>query len=321
MAWEGNLWVKLNRPLTDEEKRRQLRQDVSASETARDNFSVFSMNSVFLESTNALFRMRGILTYGCLFLFPLTIYMFYGQVHDMTHVPESVPRDATLTAVMVGMGVILIGIVGLFLATLWGFLQENFTWTRTPIRFNRETRMIYAYRGAGAKGVIIVPWDKAFFFVEKRRKEVISRVTPYLIRCHVLDANNNVVQSFSVGSTVSTLLDETTPTGRDIVKGVSDQFEYIRQYMERGPSVLPVPDLVPTKVSLANSFKVWTRTSDNMRREDNPLSRRLIRALTGFVFITALLHYVGQLTSRQPVWPRDVVRDCEGTPMGEPMKV
>ncbi|MFM0092894.1 hypothetical protein PQR46_39155 [Paraburkholderia sediminicola] len=52
MAWEGNLWVKLNRPLTDEEKRRQLRQDVPASETPRDNFSVFSMNSVFLESTN-----------------------------------------------------------------------------------------------------------------------------------------------------------------------------------------------------------------------------------------------------------------------------
>ncbi|WCM19924.1 hypothetical protein NDK50_00090 [Paraburkholderia bryophila] len=320
MAWEGNLWVKLNRPLTDEEKRRQLRHDVPASETPRDNFSVFSMNDVFLESTNALFRMRGMLTYGCLFLFPLTSYMLYGQVHDMTHVPESVPRDATLTAVMVGMGVILIGIVVLFLATLWGFLQENFTWTRTPIRFNRETRMIYAYRGAGAKGVIAVPWDKAFFFVEKRRKEPISRVTPYLIRCHVLDANNNVVQSFSVGSTVSTLLDETTPTGRDIVKGVSDQFEYIRQYMERGPSVLPVPDLVPTQVSLANSMRIWGRTDKAILAERNFFTTLLVLALSPFTYFTALLHYIGQRTSRQPVWPPEVERECEQTRLAEPVR-
>jgi hypothetical protein len=321
MALEGSLWVKLNRPLTDEERQRQLRVDAPASDTPRDNFSVFSMSDVFLESTNSLFGQRGMLTYACLFLIPFGLYILFGQIYDMTHIPDTVARDATLTAVMVGMGLILVAILGLLGITIWAFLQENFTWTRTPIRFNRQNRMVYAYRGAGAKGVIAVPWDKAFFFVEKRRKDTVSRVTPYLIRCHVLDANSNVVQSFSVGSRVTSFLDESTPTGRDIVKGLSDQFEYIRQYMEKGPTDLPVPDLVPTHVSLANSFKIWTRADRELVREGNPQAHRLIRMFSGFVFITAVLHYIGQLTSRQPAWPSDILRDCERTAIGEPMKV
>ncbi|MFM0069578.1 hypothetical protein PQQ86_00200 [Paraburkholderia sediminicola] len=321
MAWEGNLWVKLNRPLTDEERQRRLRVDVPASETPRDNFSVFSMNDVFLESTNALFEQRGMLTYGCVFLIPLFIYMLFGQVYDMTHIPDTVARDATLNAVMVGMALILVAIVVLLFATFWGLLQENFTWTRTPIRFNRQNRMVYAYRGAGARGVIAVPWDKAFFFVEKRRKDTLSRVTPYLIRCHVLDSNSNVARSFSVGRGVSSFLDESTPTGRDIVQGLSDQFEYIRQYMEKGPTALPGPELVPTHVSLANSFNIWTRVDRELLREGSPQAHRLVRMLSGFVFITAILHYIGQLTSRQPAWPSDVLRECQGTGIVEPVKV
>ncbi|MCI0147514.1 hypothetical protein KNO81_16630 [Paraburkholderia sediminicola] len=321
MAWEGSIWVKLNRPLTDEERQRQLRVNVPASETPRDDFSVFSMNDVFLESTNSLFGQRGMITYGCLFMIPFGIYMLFGQVYDMTHIPDTVARDATLTAVMVGMAFILVAIVGLLSILFWGFLQENFTWTRTPIRFNRQNRMVYAYRGAGAKSVIAVPWDKAFFFVEKRRKDTLSRVTPYLIRCHVLDANSNVIQSFSVGSRVASFLDESTPTGRDIVTRLSDQFEYIRQYMEKGPTVLPAPELVPTHVSLANSFNIWTRADRELVREGNPQAHRLIRMFSGFVFVTAILHYIGQLTSRQPTWPSDILRDCQGTGMREPVRV
>ena len=98
MAWDGIAWIKLNRPLTEEEKSRRLRIDVAASNNPQDDFSVFAMNDVFLESTNAQFRRRGMLTYGGIFILPLGLLLTYIMIRMVTHIPRSMPRGRRFPA-------------------------------------------------------------------------------------------------------------------------------------------------------------------------------------------------------------------------------
>lgn len=55
-VWDGIVWVKLRPQLNDEEKARQLRVGAAASTKARDDFSVFEMNDVYLEATQRCLR-------------------------------------------------------------------------------------------------------------------------------------------------------------------------------------------------------------------------------------------------------------------------
>lgn len=321
MAWDGTVWVKLKRPLTEEEKARQLKVEVAASETPNDDFTVFSMNDVFLESTNVAFMQRGLLTYGCLAIIAGGGFFAWVMLWCLNNPPGNGSVQGVTLAIAYGFATLfLVFALAVVFIGLWGLRQENFTWTRFPIRFNRQTRTVYAFRGAGSKGVITVPWDKAFFFVEPRPRDPISRAYVFGIRCHVLDERGIVTQSFSVGHRVVTISDETTENGRSIVDGLKRQFEYIRRYMEQGPGVLSYPELVPTQVSLANSMRIWRRADRAILAERNLFTTLLVVVLSPFIYLTALLHYIGQRTSRQPVWPAGVERECERAQLVEPVR-
>jgi hypothetical protein len=309
MAWDGIIRIKLSRPLTDDEKSRQLKVDIAAAVTPNDNFSVFEKNEVFLEASNAQYHERGMLTYGGIFAVPLCLFGIATITHMMLNVPDAIRKNGEMAAGLIGLGVIGLCVVLLLGAVLWGLHTEWFTWTRLPVRFNRRTRMVHAFRGAGAKGVISVPWDKAFFFVEPRGKEVVSRTNSYNIRCHVLDERQYVVQSFSVGKSVASFRDDSTTQGAEIADILSAEFEYIRRYMENGPYDVPSPEYIPTEVSLSNSMKIWMRSDKRLLRSGNPLAM-LVLAFSPFAALTGLLHYIGQLSCREPVWPEDIEREC-----------
>jgi len=306
MAWDGTFWIKLRRQLTDEEKARQLKVDVSASsKTSQDDYLVFAMNDAWLETTNAAYVQRGMLTYGCLFVLAGGLLVVWVAIWCMLNPPPNTSGAELMLAEVFMVCFMLFGFFVVF-ASLWGLHQENFTWTRIPIRFNHQTRMVHAFRGAGSKGVVSVPWDKAFFFIEKRSKDPISRGTPYGLRCHVLDDKGRVMQSFSVGRRVFTIDDQTTENGRAIVHTLNDQFEFIRRYMEGGPSAVPTPPLVPTEVSLSNSLKVLARNDRALLAEGNIVATSVVWLLKPFEILTALLHYIGMRTSREPVWPEGI---------------
>lgn len=150
MAWEGRLWVKLRRPLTDEEKSRQLKVDIPASEKAQDDYSIFEMNDTWLETTNAAYQQRGMLTYGCIFILAMGMIIVGVAVWALTNPPPNTSGTELMVAMAFVVVFMLLGF-GIILVSLWGFLQELFTWTRIPIRFNRQTRMVHAYRGGGRR--------------------------------------------------------------------------------------------------------------------------------------------------------------------------
>lgn len=309
MAWDSAAWVTLNRQLTDEERARQLNVGQTASTTARDDFSVFELNDVYLETANAAFAQRGLLTYGCIFILAMGLMLVALTLWAATNPPANVVGAERLVALTCMGSFSLVGF-GIVFVALWGIHQENFTWTRFPVRFNRKTRMVHAFRGAGSKGVISVPWDKAFFFIEPRSKDPISRALVFNLRCHVLDEHGRVTQSFSIGSRVTTIDNESTENGRSIVRRLNDQFEYIRRYMEGGPSAVPAPESVPKETSFANSRRIWTRDDEVLLAELSLLATTLVWVLRPFVYLTVVLHYIGMRTSREPVWPADIQAAC-----------
>jgi hypothetical protein len=89
MAWDGAVWVRLKRPLTEEEKARQLKVEVAASETPNDDFTVSSMNDVFLESTNVAFMRRGLLAYGCLAIIAGGGFLAWVMLRCLNNPPET----------------------------------------------------------------------------------------------------------------------------------------------------------------------------------------------------------------------------------------
>ncbi|WP_074762634.1 hypothetical protein [Paraburkholderia fungorum] len=96
MAWDGMVWVKLNRSLADDEKLRQLKIDTTASEKPRDDFSVFSMNEVFLESTNVAFQQRGMFSYGFLAVVIAGLLVLGGGIYCLTDIPPMLARRNSL---------------------------------------------------------------------------------------------------------------------------------------------------------------------------------------------------------------------------------
>ncbi|MFM0079360.1 hypothetical protein P0D72_10820 [Paraburkholderia sediminicola] len=90
--------------------------------------------------------------------------------------------------------------------------------------------------------------------------------------------------------------------------------------MEQGPGALSYPDLVPTQVSLANSMRIWGRTDKVILAERNFLTTLFVLVLSPLTYFTAVLHYIGQRTSRQPVWPPEVESECGQAPLAEPVR-
>lgn len=109
-------------------------------------------------------------------------------------------------------------------------------------------------------------------------------------------------QSFPVGSRVTILSEESTEIDSSIVATLNDQFEYLRRYMNDGPASLPYPELAPTAVSLTNSYRLVTRTDRKVITEGNGPMTILMWIVRPFALLTVLLHYIGQVTSREPVW-------------------
>ncbi|QBR00081.1 hypothetical protein [Paraburkholderia pallida] len=64
MAFDGNIWVKLRRPLSDWEKTQHLKVGAPVSASARPGHSVFDINDIFLEMSDVMFLERGVITWG-----------------------------------------------------------------------------------------------------------------------------------------------------------------------------------------------------------------------------------------------------------------
>lgn len=214
------------------ERDRQLKQRERYKTS--DNFAnLIRFNSTFIEIVDRQFRQRGMV---------LTVFAllgFLGVLYSSGQMRCEAPLFRTL--LVKGCGETLrLSLRSLVRGPLfcWKFIlgKEFFTRTHYPIRFNRKTRIVHAYRDKRDGGIVSVPWDKAFFHIG----QAVGEDTEFLrdIRRHVVDDNDKILDTFAVGHYF------------DDEHKIRSVFEFIRRYMEEGPeNVFEDPSAKAAKVA------------------------------------------------------------------------
>jgi hypothetical protein len=179
----------VDRPLTDDDKRLQLKQKMRLDIEPRYQLSVIRMNSTFLEMTDKYYGWKGsLVTVAGPIAIWISIVFGYMLFHlyfgDWSH--QSKPTPAWVGLVLISAFLPLLALL------VWSFFKDAFTYTHYPIRMNRKTRMVHVFRLNGT--VLSVPWDQLFFCLSK-----CTSPSQWDIRCHVLDKDGVTVrETFSL---------------------------------------------------------------------------------------------------------------------------
>lgn len=307
----SGMWRRTKRSVTDTEVSARLSQKEACTETAKSSGTIFKATDSYLEVCDGLYREKGwgLLAFstagvGALCLTTMVSWM-------AINVSPAIRQKGDADAAHWAFGILALVAFGLFMLCVRSLLTDCFNYTRRPIRFNRIDRKIYAFRHNGPGGVVSVPWDDAFLYVERQPKTGLTSTAPRMVRCLVLDEQGQVSDSFRIGKRVVLAYSEEGELGRKVMAELYEDFEYYRRFMEDGPASLPpVAEFLSTKVSFRNSLKLQFDGMSDMFRSGN-----LFLLLVGIVaaiptFLLAVAYHLAQLTCREPVWPDDVERAC-----------
>jgi hypothetical protein len=311
MAFDGLSWYRLNRPVTEAEASSRLQVNKSYADTAKSTGTVFKTTNTYLEVCDGLHSEKGwgLLAFSTAGLMALGATIMFLWL--IMHVPPAIEEKGQAGVFYWAATSLAVCCFGMFALCVRTLLVDCFNYTRKPIRFNRADRTIYAFRHNGPGGVLSIPWDNAFLYVERKPKAGLTSTAPRLVRCLVLDAKGLVVGTFSIGKRVVLAFDEESSAGQDVMKELYQDFEYYRRFMEEGPSsVPPVEEFLTTAVSFRNSLRMQFEDVSDIISSRNP-ALWLLFAITALPsFIQASMNYLAQLTCREPVWPEEVERAC-----------
>ncbi|NRO99173.1 hypothetical protein GWC77_25075 [Paraburkholderia sp. NMBU_R16] len=314
MAFDGLSWYRLKRPVTQEEQATRLLITRPCSAIAKDGNTVFSMSQCCLEISDGKYWDKG---RGLLALLLPGTFSIAGAgliLWMMTHVPTVYRARGELGFVYGTLSFFLVVMLCFVGLGVWGLTRECFRYTYNPIRLNRANRTVYVFRRNGPGGVLSVPWDKAFFYVERKPRAGLMRTAPRVVRCLVLDDNGRVIDTFSVGKRLVLAFDEDSAPGRLLMDELHQYFEYYRRFMEEGPSSVPtVTEFLSRTVSFRNTLKLYFSGVADIAHSRHPLLWSLFLITAIPTFMQATMHYLTQLTCREPVWPEAVERACGPT--------
>jgi hypothetical protein len=308
---------RLPRAVTDEEVAARLLQKTRYSDAPRSTGTAFKATDVYLEVCDGLYREKG---WGLLAFVMGGIPALLGTLMGLYMAIDPSPAIRAK-----GQGELAHWVFGLLsllplVVLIWasrGLLKDCFNYTRRPIRFNRSDQTIYAFRHDRPGGVTVVPWDNAFFYIERSAKSGLSSTAARVVRCLVLDDKRRVTDSFPIGKRVELASSEEGRLGQEVMKELYADFEYYRRFMETGPANLPaVDEFLPTEITLRNSLTLQFDGMSDMLNSGN-----LFLWLVGIVaviptFVMGCANYVAQRTCREPVWPKDVEHACEAASKG-----
>jgi hypothetical protein len=304
-------WRRTKRSPTDAQVSARLQQKEPCAERVASSGTVFKATDSYLEVCDGLYREKGwgVLAFftagiGALCLTAMTAWM-------ATHVPAAIQKKGQTGLVHWTFGLFTLVGIGVFMLPLRSLLKDCFNYTRRPIRFNRVDRRIYAFRHNGPGGVVSVPWDDAFLYVERQPKAGLTSTAARMVRCLVLDERGQVSDSFPIGKRVVLAYSEEGDLGRQAMAELYEDFEYYRRFMEYGPASLPpVAEFLSTEISFLNSLKLQFDGMSDMMHSGN-LFLQLVGIIAAIpTFILAIAYHFAQLTCREPVWPEDVERAC-----------
>lgn len=205
---------KIDRPLTDQEKADRLDRKRKMNTQVRDELSVIKINSTYMELVDRWYAPKGWSVIFALMLAGPCVMMV------VLFSPLILFENEGYKDLFVWLMVVLCWGVGLPMIWLvwYGIHLEAFRQTHYPIRLNRKTRKVHAYRPDGS--IIEADWDKLYFCVGESVIPAYGKT--YDVRAHVMGKDRKtVVDTFTLaychfGEKVS-------------VPGI---WEYVRRYME-----------------------------------------------------------------------------------------
>ena len=269
-----------------------------------DSGTIFRVNSTYMDVSDQPHLIRqwhvGRTMVGCLLSLLCSVVVFIFLAYPP-------PRIGALGAVAIG-GLLLCAFYTFELAIRFG--GEEFFWLRRrPIRFNREARKIYAirqrrYRNSAVAGDICweIPWDERSIFCVHRGPFKFEGGERFHIRCYQLGPNGNVARAFAIGRMWQ---------GVEGMRDLLAQWNYWCAYMNSGPKDLPKPMLyLPERETVTESF-LCCMYELGFYLKLGPATRTI---LSPFVLLLTSFRLMSMWTSRDPVWPGDVLDVSEIAP-------
>jgi len=231
----SGVWRRTKRSVTDTEVSARLWQKEPCTETANSSGTVFKATDSYLEVCDGLYREKGwgLLAFSTAGVGALCLTAMFSWM--AINVFPAIQQKGQAGAAHWGFGLLALAAFGVFMLSVRSLLGDCFNYTRRPIRFSRIDRRIYAFRHNGPGGVVSVPWDSAFLYIERQPKAGLTSTAPRVVRCLVLDEQGQVFDSFPIGKRVTLASSEKGELGRQTMNELYEDFEYYRRFMENGP--------------------------------------------------------------------------------------
>jgi hypothetical protein len=291
------------RPLTAQDREWHLSVKVSSA-APHASGRIIRVNSTYLELVDGIYPNRGMMSSFGIFSMGLFTYALLAIAYSVIFLSYLNPDwDHQDEFTMLGFMIPLVVLLLLLIAGTIAFnrtIGEWFRYTHYPMRFNRENRMVYVFRGDGT--VLEASWDDVYFTLRVNSQAFGVRT---LGICGLVLKDPQTVEEMFVFGYAS--------SSREYCLR---HWEFIRRYMEEGPrAVMAAPGLkycLPIADKRETLYEGWLALVS--RDAWNPLFKWLMLPFHVLFFIGRL---VCRVTSKVPLWPADVEAACAIAP-GDP---
>jgi hypothetical protein len=288
---------RVNRRLNDYERENRFDIKRRVSGQALYDLSLVKFNSTFVECVDKWYSMRGFVAMVASVFASLLSFIVLISIYDTAR-----------TGVVWMLLPVSVAVPALWLTTKL-LLSDVFTYTHYPIRFNRKTRQVYAFRRNGT--VFKAGWDELYWTIYNTKVGLGGG--DLNVMGHLMDKDGITVKE-SIGLS----LVDAGEAGR---QNLRQFFEFFRLYMEEGPGVAlealkptPLIMLPPIDRQRESWFFGWERLTGGMR--GLPLLQLLFQP---FLLPISLFRWIVMHTSKIPQWPQWVEDECRVEP-GDPWR-
>ncbi|MDI6005266.1 DUF6708 domain-containing protein [Cobetia marina] len=287
---------KVNRPLTDDERRAKLSKKSQAGVIPDPYGSLVSFNSTYMEFVDRRDRLRGM--FGTSFVGILVISVLIGGAGLIYYLLNMKINNVSPWLFYGAPGAIALSLITFaWFCWRYQFGKDMFTYTRYPIRFNRKNRMVYIFCG-GKEKVKAVSWDDVFWHVGRgyQNKFLID------LRGHIIDSNE-VKYTFSVG--------HYTDDGQ--AEKIFALWEFIVRYMDKSPEEV-FEDPLDRYIDYSKSISLkncYITAFSSMWLPAIYFRYWIFIIFYPVVYVLTIGRWLTLKSCKEPVWPDYVNEQCQ----------
>ncbi|WP_374422602.1 DUF6708 domain-containing protein [Chromobacterium sp.] len=276
---------QINRPLSSEDRKNQLQKDKRLNIKIGHELTVIEINSSYLEVVDKFFFWKGWLTTACTILLTLIAVLLLAFLK--VAITERLNDFESWLALL-----FVFAVFSPLIFLLSNSIHKEINLTHYPIRFNRKSRKIFAFRPDSK--ILTADWDQVFF------TQVSVSGKYWEFQCHILDKDGEtILETFALPALAY---------GVEEKEDFKGYWEFIRRYMEEGPA--SVIDNITACLPIKK------------KKETLKFSyQRLAYSLGGpslFMLLYYTICYPGRILtmhySKIPQWPREIEEQCPVEP-------